>query len=325
MNNSIRIRCVGFSVTCFGEPPYPIKISEQLLSNSINATITYSAAGGLSIDSMPYFLRMALKSGEADIVVLEIATSWYSLIESDLENAVINLKKIIDYLESLKVKIIFLNLFRRDIKDDDIVTNAISIVNNGKYPIIDLKKRYRNQLDCSGNDGTIDGVHPTSETILEISNTVVEFIKNNVESLKSFENLKCIADKYDLVTFPNNSSDFIFNNSNIGFPIRATKLEIEETMSLDFDKEVRIIGIFFLYGPDTHYLNITINTYNLEIPMRDEMSFYRRIGYRQIGNVGLTKKIEIFHPNKNMNIELKREPWEKISKNLIYVVGFTIE
>jgi hypothetical protein len=56
--------------------------------------------------------------------------------------------------------------------------------------------------------------------------------------------------------------------------------------------------------------------------MRDNMSYYRRVGYRYLGIRDVTK-IKIEHPLDILDIKLSRDPWEKVDKLQNYLIGFT--
>ena len=56
--------------------------------------------------------------------------------------------------------------------------------------------------------------------------------------------------------------------------------------------------------------------------MKDDMSFYRRIGYRYLGALD-TKKIIINHPSDDLEVKLQREPWEKVVDKCNYIIGFS--
>ena len=321
MLDGLKIKCIGFSVTGYGEPPFPDVMNDIFKSKSVNAEVTHSSVGGLSIDSLPYALGLVLKRGQADLVILEIATSWYGFVRKDLVEAVSYIKLIIDYLENIQVRIIFLNLYRRDINDNDIVVEAINIASNGKYPVISLKERYRELLANTGDDQTTDGVHPKQVAVEYIAKTVCSFITSEYDSLKIYDKDGFDSKKYNLITLPNNSDLFEFDNHH-GFSVTASKIYQGQTIMLNFDEITRISGFFFLYGPNTNYLNIKINEHSMDIPMKDDMSFYRRIGYRYLNRLDTTK-VEIFHPHDMLDIKLQREPWEKSTELCNYIIGFS--
>lgn len=321
MLDGLKIRCIGFSVTGYGEPPYPDVMNDIFKSNSINAHVTHSSVGGLSIDSLPYALGLVLKRGEADLVILEIATSWYSFVRKDLEEAVSYIKLILDYLENIKVRIIFLNLYRRDIDDNDIVVKAINIASNGKYPVMSLKEQYRELLANTGDDQTTDGVHPIQAAVEHIAQTICDFVMSKYDSLKIHYPASFDSKKYNLITLPINSDMFEFDNHH-GFSVTTSKIYQGQTISLNFNEITRISGFFFLYGPNTNYLKIKINEHSMDIPMKDDMSFYRRIGYRYLNRLD-TMKVEIFHPHDLLDIKLQREPWEKSLEPCNYIIGFS--
>lgn len=319
MLNGLKIKCVGFSVTGYGDPCYPILMENCFKANGDNVKVSYSAVGGLSIDALPYLLKIFVKKDEVDLVILEIATSWFSLHRTCQEQANEYIKMIVDYLESIQVKIMFLNLYRKDLNDCDSVVRAISSVTNKKYPILDFKSHYRRYLLEINDDGTADGVHPKLETIEYVSAETCKFIKNNIDLFKVYPSQRKV--EFDLITVGTASQVHHFDNGH-GLVLPLTKLEHGEVIEIEFPQEKKISGIFFMWGPDTNQVNLTLDSTVINIPMRDKMSFYRRAGYLDFGTRAV-KKITIEHPIDAIDVEFLREPWETVDKLQNYILGFS--
>lgn len=322
MLNKLKIKCIGFSVTGFGNPSYPIAMENCFKKAEEQVAVSYSSVGGLSIDALPYLLKTIVKKDEVDLVVIEIATSWFSFVRTHQEEANNYIKLIISYLESIHVRIIFLNLYRKDTIDNDIVVQAIQNFAKDKYPILDFKEHYRKQFLETGSDGTTDGVHPTPETIDHFSSKICEFIRTNFDSLTQNPLDLKEAAYFDLLTLKMTENNNHFFDNRHGLAMSTVKLCQGEVIEMNFEKKQRISGIFYMFGPDTNQVNLTLDAESINIPMRDEMSFYRRIGYRYLGvrDVGYLK---IEHPLELMEAKLIREPWEKIDGYKNYIIGFS--
>ena len=79
----MKIKCIGFSVTGYGEFPYSMMLKEKLFDIGISADVSYASVGGLSVDALGYLLDAMIGSDAPDVIVLEIATSWFSIIRKN--------------------------------------------------------------------------------------------------------------------------------------------------------------------------------------------------------------------------------------------------
>jgi len=322
MLDGIKIKCIGFSVTGYGDPSYPIAMENYFKKTGDSVEVSYSSVGGLSIDALPYLLKTIVKKGDVDLVILEITTSWFSFVRTHQEEANNYIKLIINYLESINVKIVFLNLYRKDTDDNDIVVQAIHALANGKYPILDFKAHYRKQFTDTGDDGTTDGVHPKPETIEYFSAQICEFIRNNLMNLGIRQAKLQNPDYFDLVTLKVSQDKEHFFDNHHGLTLSTTKVDQGEVFEMQFLDKKRISGIFYMFGPDTNQINLTLDGELINIPMRDEMSYYRRIGYRYLG-IRDVQHLKVEHPQEVLEVKLVREPWEKVDKLHNYIIGFT--
>jgi hypothetical protein len=322
MLDGIKIKCIGFSVTGYGDPSYPVSMENYFKKSGNIAQVSYSSVGGLSIDALPYLLKTIVKKGDVDLVILEITTSWFSFVRTHQEEANNYIQLIINYLESIDVKIVFLNLYRKDIDDNDIVVQAIHTLAYGKYPILDFKAHYRKQFTDTGDDGTTDGVHPKPEAIEQFSTKVCEFIWNNFTKIKINQSTLQNSGYYDLLTLKASQDKEHFFDNHHGIALSTTKVGQGEILEIQFPEKKRISGIFYIFGPDTNQITLTLDGELINVPMRDEMSYYRRIGYRYLG-IRDVQNLKVEHPLEVMKIKLAREPWEKVDKLHNYIIGFT--
>jgi hypothetical protein len=318
-----KIKCIGFSVTSYGSPPYPLVLNQRLNDAGFEAEVSYHATGGLSIDSLPYLLSGFVKQGEADLVIFEITTSWFSLVHSNLNSAIKFVHALTSYCESIGVKIIFLNLYRKNIDDRDVVVNAIEQLCAHKYPILDFKKIFRNALDQINDDGTIDGVHLKQEAINKIADLLSNYIVNNYLDLKVHASSQNSQDPLKLIT-PlelKQFNHFRFENRH-GISLDAFKVPCNTTIKLELNKKTNLTGVFFLYGPDTNQLNLIFDNNKINVPMRDEMSFYRRLGYKHFGTIA-TESLIIEHPLDHIDVQLNKKSDLSTYDYCNYIIGFS--
>jgi hypothetical protein len=319
----INIKCIGFSVTAYMDDSYPIDLQRKLdLFGNDKFSVSYVSLGGLSIDSMPYLMDKLVNDNQEKIIILELATSWYSLFRSDFNIALKSIQAIVNFVEMAASKIIFLNLYRKDIDDKDIVVRAIEQVAAGKHLVIDLKKHFRALLKDTGNDLTVDGVHPTKEAIDYIAD---QLFKKVIEiqadiSMKSSavignSHIGCRA----WLPESHGCEEVAFDNRK-GFKSRALKIRAGECIEFDLPKGSIVSGIFFVMGPDTGIAECFLDNQRIEVEMQDEMSFYRRLGYKEI-EPRIVKKIKIYQPDVPSQIKLSRDPWEAADGVNCYLVG----
>jgi len=322
MLDGLKIKCIGFSVTGYGDPSYPVAMENNFKKIGNTVHVSYSSVGGLSIDALPYLLKLIIKKGDVDLVILEITTSWFSLVRTHQEEANNYIKLVINYLESIDVKIVFLNLYRKDTDDNDVVVRAIHALAYEKYPILDFKSHYRKMFAEIGDDGTTDGVHPKPETIEQFSAKICEFISSNLMNIKIYQSTLQNPGYFDLITLKASQDKEHFFDNHHGIALSTTKMAQGEVFEIQFSDKKRISGIFYIFGPDTNQINLTLDGELINIPMRDEMSYYRRIGYRYLG-IRNVQYLKVENPIELMEVELVREPWEKIDKLQNYIIGFT--
>ena len=322
MSGPLKIKCIGFSVTGYGEPCYPEAMGKQFKEANFPVSISYSSVGGLSIDALPYLLSSIVKEGDVDLVILEIATSWFSYVRTHKEESDAYIDLIINYLESINVKVLFLNLYRKDIDDNDLVVQSIRAAAYKKYPVLDFKAEYREQLSKTGNDGTTDGVHPTAETIDKFSAKISRYIIDHIDQIQSNRSDLEHPEYFKLVhlALPDEKQSQFDNHH--GLVLRTSLIHQGETVNHNFSRPTTITGVFYLFGPDTNQVNLVLDDEVIHVPMRDEMSYYRRIGYRYLGPRTITR-LSISHPHDLLEVKLVREPWEKIDGYKNYIIGFS--
>lgn len=318
----LKIKCIGFSVTTFGKPNYAQAMQNYFDERGVGVEVTHASVGGLSVDSLPYLLESIIKKDQTDLVILEIATSWFSLFRKNEDEADKYIDLIIKYIEAMNSSILFLNMYRKDIDDRDNVVKSIERYAQNKYSILDFKGYFRKMLNEKGDDGTTDGVHPRPEIIdfiaAKICNEIFETLPNHKKHFSELQNTSVYRlNTLDLL----DSEKYIFDNHS-GLILEGRKIQQGEKIVINNRQKIKISGIFYLMGPDTNQLDIYLDGKYINIPMRDESSYYRRLGYRYLGIHECTEII-LEHGIQKLEINLSREPWEKVNSLCNYVFGFS--
>ena len=314
----MKIKCIGFSVTGFGKPNFPTSLKDKLKKFN-DLDVKYMSIGGLSIDALSPLLKT--EKEHCDILILEITTSWFSLRKKNEAEAEHYIRDIHHAAKILAKRVIYLNLYRKDICDKDIVVNAINKICRQDSIILNLKDIYRKRLLNFGHDGTVDGVHPTQETIEEIAQSCANEITNSKIPLRLID---CYPrENYRSMLLLNSirNKNILFNN-NHGLLLPAYKLAVPSSEILNFPINYLIDGIYFIYGPDTTSINLEISGDIINIQMFDENSFYRRLGYRFF-NAHKASEIKIQTLPDRPNVELRKSPWESVEEKKIYIIGFS--
>lgn len=316
-----KIKCIGFSVTGYGKPSYPLLLEEKLTNLGANVNVDYTSLGGLSVDALIYLLDSIVGDSDFDLVVLEISTSWFSIARKNQADADFYVKEIVNYFLFRKLKVVFLNLFRKDISDSDTIVSAIDNF-RGDYTVLDLKSKYRKRLLQGEGDGTTDGVHPEQSTIVEISDELANLIFNELTRELNYSK-NVLPSKFNIL-LPRSLGGQLFSFDNRhGLVIDCMKISNVKSINLAFGEDVFITGVFFMYGPDSSGLNMSIGNESIDVPMYDEMSFYKRLGYKGFGK----RKTQDLNLNFNFdagNVTLKKDPWELVGERSCYIVGFSV-
>lgn len=313
--------CVGFSVTGFGEPSYPILLKDKIKKKHGNdCNVEYSSVGGLSVNALPFLAHDLCPKTGYDILFLEIATSWISLHFDDEELAFSCINSSLSFFQKCAKKIVFLNLYRRDILDDDMVVRAIRRFEKIGYDVIDLKAHYRLKLQVHHTDDTTDGVHPTSVAIDHISECLYDYIS----IVQYADHPKSITNENFAIYLPQELSfDLIKFDNRHGVVVNACVISLGQNITLFFDEPKYINGVFFIWGPDTAAMDLSINDFIMKVPMYDNMSYYRRIGYHSFPKTLVNRISLSLNPDRS-GVVLQREPWESVSEIKCYIIGFSL-
>ena len=320
----MRIKCIGFSVIGYGSPSIPVTMNNYFkMMGRSDILVDGIALGGLSIEPLAHIIKTLIKKGDADLIILEITTSAYSKTrKSSFEEAKNYIQSIVSYITSLEIKIIFLNLFRLDIDDNDLVVQAINAISSNLFPIIDFKAHYRSKHLLGYFNGTKDGIHPTIDAIHNISKHVSKLIVQNIESndnqainLENTEQFNLIPINLDA------ERNFVFSNG-AGVKINSRKVFAGENLEVEFLEKTTICGIFFLYGPDTNQSILTFNDQSVVVSMRDRFSYYRRMGYFPLGPTKVDF-LKIEHPKNFIDVNLAFGSEVQAEQIQNYIIGFS--
>lgn len=310
--NYANIYIIGFSITGYGDKSSTGKYIETMLRDrGWNGAVHEISYGGLSIDGLSALIPDVLDKMHGDsLVMLELATSFFSIQKYQYHDALPYLEfisKIIKRHSKIK-KAAFLNLFRSDLEDNDCVMQAISSCSQAyDIPIIDLRPRLK-EYSISGRYLTTDGVHPEEDTRRLMAKLITE-------ELLTIDSAACskpvIQQTHDEKGFEFNYFDIVSCNSDLekysyssrGKSLHAIHLQPHNVISISLAAPTFINGIYFLYGPETGFVDVEIDeSRQLRLPTFDEVSYYRRVGYRPIMQEGSLLKILAPHDTRDVHL-----------------------
>lgn len=322
----LKVKCIGFSVTGYGYPPYPVLLQQEL-KKDCSSEVEFSAVGGLSIDSLPSLMSIILKNNFYDVIILELATSWFSFLNLHDDVALKYIRSI--YFQALKSskRVIFLNLYRRDIEDNDTVVRAINALCLSKSCLIDLKRRHRELFLLNQNDGTTDGVHPNDSVISEIAYTLAHNILTTHDD-DYLSHQKAFAKSYinnvePGIYFPILDGFSSYQYDRHGVVLTAWKIPASEIVRIQNPHSSKFSGVFFIYGPNSLNSTISDGVVLNNVISFDKFSYYYRLGYSSFNSLA-HDEILVSVADSNDSSILVKEP-ESIIENALffYLVGFS--
>ena len=333
----MKILLLGFSAIGYGTPSIPERLSQLLAENqeTKNFEAEYVSLGGLAVDGLSYLIDSILRVKRPDILILEIATSWFSLCHTNQELSDQLVASIVSQSLNQVQCIYFLNLYRRDLSDNDLVVSSIAkvaarMLPHIAQPVLSLKQYYRSLWETQADDLTIDGVHPKPSAIEHIAKSLYEFlyskllrreVEHKIEQRQT--GLKQLKNKLIFPQLPECETSVF--SSRHGYAANLLVIKKNQSLNFDFVRPVPIYGLCFIWGPDTSYLDYSINNQQQRLTMRDEMSFYRRVGFHFFGAPILAESIVLEGPTHFLDIKLQREPWEDVFDPKVYIVGFATD
>lgn len=320
------INIIGFSFTGYGgETSFGALLANTLTSRGWSGVVREVSYGGLSVNALAGLIGNATERiAYGDVVGLEIATSFYSQHGYKVENAIPYVFHITRRLLAEKGrKLFFLNLFRRDLDDQDCVVQAIRAV--AAYfgvPILDLKASFRTGADQGYSDAT-DGVHPSLTGRQRIADHLMDFL--SCTNFGSLGHSDFVAPSFHFVpAFPGGDTPETLEYNERGKAISGVVVPAGKSFTWQLAAGDELEGLCFLYGPETGFVEIVDESSSrIELITYDEHSYYRRVGFRPVALKGRT--ITVHSLVKTRNIELVRASRLDVRGRCDFVCGLIVK
>jgi hypothetical protein len=298
------INIIGFSLTGYGDPSSGKLLEDALCAAGWTGTVREISYGGLSINALAGLIQLAAKPIQpSDIVVLELATSFFSLHKYTLDQARPLVFAIANHFaRSGSQRVLFLNLFRADLDDEDCVVRAISEASHEFcIPILDLKAPFR-KLSYNEPFGTTDGIHPDVNGRQMIAGAITHFLASGPWDRSRALHAPVLEYSYlDLVPLLKDLPRHKY--SARGKCIIAAVAPAEFLADITLTKPEHVVGYCFLYGPETGFIEVAVGTLpSEELITFDENSYYRRIGFRPLDK--FSDRLRLHVPRKVRDIAL---------------------
>jgi hypothetical protein len=302
-----QITIVGFSLTGYGNPSFGAFLQSKLRATGWSGSVKEISYGGLSINALSGLLEaeLALLTSNG-LLILELSTSFYSLHKYTVQDAIPFVSAIAKLaLESSQRMFCFLNLYRHDLDDNDCVVEAIDhIATTYAAPVLDLKTSFRS-LYTSKTFG-VDGIHPDSTASELIAHKIYTFLGNGPWTHVAPSATERYPDYEYLDLVPLLQGLDVFHYEARGATMRASIALPGSQLSIRFNRVLEVVGYYFLYGPETGFVNIALDDQaTTELITFDEHSYYRRIGFRPLRLSGSTVTISV--PPKTRSIVLVKQ------------------
>lgn len=321
------INVIGFSFTGFGDTTsFGGLLQKNLKVRGYAGTVREISYGGLSVNALAGLIGTAIRPARlGDWIALELATSFFSQHGYKTRDALPYVFHIVNYLlDQGHRKVFFLNLYRRDLDDNDCVVQAIRAVGSHfAIPILDLKMSFRAAaVDAAA--GTTDGVHPDLGSRQRIADEMECFlISHSPCSPPRFGDL--LGPSYGFVECSTLPHDFeVFHYEARGKQITALVLPALARFRFDLGKPVFVEGYCFLYGPETGFVQLRMDeSAGSALITYDENSYYRRIGFRPVQNFG--RFLEILALEETRDVALVRPTGLKVGTRREFVCGVVLK
>lgn len=319
------INIIGFSLTGFGDATsFGRLLQERLQGRGYKGCVREISYGGLAINALAGLIDSATRAARpADWMALELATSFFSLHRYSYDDALPLVFHLVRFLvDRGHRKIFFLNLYRRDLDDEDCVVQAIRTVS--RYfgvPILDLKKPFRDAAPGS-SDGTTDGIHPDLGSRARIATAIEQFLDENASlTVRNRDGRGPSYRLLEVCALPHERERFHY--AGRGKEMSALVLPAGERLSIDLGADEFVTGYCFLYGPETGYAMLSLDgREGLELITFDEHSYYRRIGFRPVQQRG--RRAEVVALQKTRDVALVRATALKAESRREFVCGLVL-
>jgi hypothetical protein len=325
LNSSLNVHFFGFSVTRFGNPSYPVHLAKRFSDNGCRFNLTFSALGGVSLECVPFIVDH-LKQHKPDILVLEVATSHYSMRKRDVNSTIEILHKVLDSVSSFCNQVFFLLLPRTDFVDGCTVPEALKVLSpKFNFNTIDL-------LDLvNATDYFVDNVHPTEAGIEKISNSIFQYF-TDLSEIAPVETRVVINHSCGEVAFKNYVGHHqfpllrYFQLTNFSFV--AVPILLSDSFSFKFEFNCYLHGLFYIMGPDTSSIHIESKNIDSTILTHDQHSYYYRVGYTPFDcrlKVEKNQPITISATDNRSDVKLLKESKFHVAERVNYPISFSIE
>ena len=318
-----KILFFGFSVTRYGNPPYPTRLIEILAEQgNDDYEISYAALGGVSLECIP-FITEHLKKLSPDLIFFEIATSHYALTKKDIERTKDIFLRLFDNLALFCKKIVFLLLPRRDIEGMCPIRVALDQLRTEySFGLIEMRDAFDSEWDLYA----VDAVHPSRLGIEKICEEIKRYLAmgevldlNINTRIGNFRELALSNfaqhHKYPLLRS--------FEHTN--FSVKAVPMAASDILELRLDRNSYLHGIFYLMGPETSSLDIRFLDKALSIRTFDQHSYYYRIGFtpfQESKQVRKNEAIEIVSSENRFDTILTKDSVYKTYGIMNYPISF---
>jgi hypothetical protein len=321
------INVIGFSFTGFGDTTsFGGLLQKSLNDRGYASAVREISYGGLSVNALAGLIGTAIRPVKlGDWITLELATSFFSQHGYKMQDALPYVFHLVNYLlERGHRKLFFLNLYRRDLDDNDCVVQAIRAV--GRHfaiPILDLKKSFRDAA-VDAAFGTTDGAHPDLGSRQRIADEMECFLLSQPTHAQPRTG-DLLGPSYSFVEFSTHPHDCeVFHYEARGKQMTALVLPALDRFHFDLGKPMFVVGYCFLYGPETGMVQWRMDEGDgIALITYDEHSYYRRIGFRPVQKFG--RYLEMLALEETRDVALVRPSGLKAGTRREFVCGVVLK
>jgi len=315
----------GFSVTRYGNPPYPERLKEILRIEGIDKfKISYAALGGVSLDCVPFIMNH-LKKLKPDILVFEIATSHYSISTKEVQDTKEILLKILKSSSLFCKQIEFLLLPRKDIPEGCTIPTSLNMLSKEySFGTID----FRAELAQDWETNFIDFVHPTQVGVEKICLALAKYFQNRTVTNLDINVIDQLPRELFLKDYISHYKYPLLNYfEHTNFSYIAIPLRMGEVFDHIVQADGYLNGIFYIMGPNTSSFEIKISSQIFPIRAFDKWSYYYRIGYTSLPKKILVHKndlIQIISSENRFNTLLEKKSDFKVDGIVNYPISLAM-
>ena len=318
-----KILFFGFSVTRYGNPPYPVRLKEILVEQGIDDyDISYAALGGVSLECIP-FITEHLKKLSPDLIFFEIATSHYALTPKDINRTKDIFLKLFENLSIFCNKIVFLLLPRKDIEGECPIRVALDQLRaEYSFGLIEMRDAFNSDWERHA----VDLVHPSSLGIEKICREIMHYLQGMGTLNLNIDNSASMSRELFLSNFaPHHKYPLLRLFEHSHFSYKAVPMATGDILEFRLDEACHLHGIFYLMGPETSSLDIRFLDKTLSVRTFDQHSYYYRIGFTPFQENRQVKRhevISILSSENRFNTILSKDSVYKTHGIMNYPISF---